>query len=135
MNKKQILLPSKRFFKAEEESLNLPVNLDESETLLREGDRNIVLDIAKLFDKERNESKKYKIHGKLKMVFRNLYTGSTTYDPLKSNLFYNSYGTDTNYDGAMPYNEFAFLRKDVLRETFVGLTGSTLTEDYSPEQQ
>lgn len=135
MNKKQILLPSKRFFKAEEESLNLPVNLDESETLLREGDRNIVLDIAKLFDKERNESKKYKIHGKLKMVFRNLYTGSTTYDPLKSNLFYNSFGTDTNYDGAMPYNEFAFLRKDVLRETFVGQTGSTLTEDYSPEQQ
>jgi hypothetical protein len=135
MNKKQILLPSKRFFKAEEESLNLPLNLDESETLLREGDRNIVLDIAKLFDKERNESKKYKIHGKLKMVFRNLYTGSTTYDPLKSNLFYNSYGTDINYDGSMPYNEFAFLRKDVLRETFVGQTGSTLTEDYNPEQQ
>ena len=35
----------------------------------------------------------------------------------------------------MPYNEFAFLRKDVLRETFVGQTGSTLTEDYNPEQQ
>jgi hypothetical protein len=134
MNKKQILLPNKRYFKAEEENLNLPVNLDESETLLREGDRNIVLDIAKLFDKERNESNKYKIHGKLKMVFRNLYTGSTTYDPLKSNLFYNSYGTDTNYDGAMPYNEFAFLRKDVLRETFTGQTGSTLTQDYNPEQ-
>jgi hypothetical protein len=136
MNKKQILLPSKRFFKAEEENLNLPINLDESETLLREGDRNIVLDIAQLFDKERNESKKYKIHGKLKMVFRNLYTGSTTYDPLKSNLFYNSYGTDlSNHDGAMPYNEFAFLRKDVLREVFTGQTGSTLTQDYSPENQ
>lgn len=135
MNKKQILLPSKRFFKAEEENLNLPVNLDESETLLREGDRNIVLDIAKLFDKERNESTKYKIHGKLKMVFRNLYTGSTTYDPLKSNLFYNSYGTDANYEGAMPYNEFAFLRKDVLREVFTGQTGTTLTEDYNPESQ
>lgn len=135
MNKKQILLPSKRYFKAEEENLNLPVNLDESETLLREGDRNIVLDIAKLFDKERNESNKYKIHGKLKMVFRNLYTGSTTYGPLKSNLYYNSYGTDTNYDGAMPYNEFAFLRKDVLREVFTGQTGSTLTGDYNPEQQ
>jgi hypothetical protein len=136
MNKKQILSPSKRYFKAEEENLNLPINLDESETLLREGDRNIVLDIAKLFDKERNESTKYKIHGKLKMVFRNLYTGSTTYEPLKSNLFYNSYGTDTlNHDGAMPYNEFAFLRKDVLREVFTGQTGSTLTQDYSPENQ
>lgn len=136
MNKKQILLPSKRFFKAEEENLNLPLNLDESETLLREGDRNIVLDIAQLFDKERNESKKYKIHGKLKMVFRNLYTGSTTYEPLKSNIFYNLYGDGSlNHDGAMPYNEFAFLRKDVLREVFTGQTGSTLSQDYSPENQ
>jgi hypothetical protein len=135
MDKKQILLPSKRFFKAEEENLNLPVNLDESETLLREGDRNIVLDIAQLFDKERNESKKYKIHGKLKMVFRNLYTGSTTYEPLKSNLFYNSYGTDSIYEGAMPYNEFAFLRNDLLREVFSGQTGSTLTENYNPEER
>jgi hypothetical protein len=135
MEKRKVILPSKRFFKAEEENLNLPVSLNESETLLREGDKNIVLDISKLFDKERNESNKYKIHGKLKMVFRNLYTGSTTYEPLASKLFYNTYGVDGNYNGALPYDEFAFLRKDVLREVFSGQTGLSLTEDFSPENQ
>ena len=135
MEKRKVILPSKRFFKAEEENINLPVSLDESETLLREGDKNIVLDISRLFDKERNESNKYKIHGKLKMVFRNLYTGSTTYEPLASKLFYNTYGVNGIYDGALPYDEFAFLRKDVLREVFSGQTGLSLTEDFSPENQ
>ena len=68
MEKRQIILPSKRFFKAEEESLNIRVNLDETENLMREGDRTVMLDLVQLFDEERNKSKKYKIHGKLKMV-------------------------------------------------------------------
>jgi hypothetical protein len=128
MEKKRIILPTKRFFKAEEEDLNIRINLDESETLLRQGDRDIVLDIAQLFDDERTESNNYKIHGKIKMVFRNLYTGTTTYEPLKRNLFLNGDGieTDTEYPGAIPYNEFAFLRNDVLREVNVVQSGTTL---------
>jgi hypothetical protein len=56
MEKKEILLPSKRYFKAEEQDLNLNVKLENDETLLREGDKNIILNLAELFDKERNES-------------------------------------------------------------------------------
>ena len=89
MIKKKIILPTKKFFKADEEDINIRVNLDETEALLRQGDKDIVLDIAQLFDDERNESNNYKIHGKLKMVFRNLYTGTTTYAPLKRNLYLN----------------------------------------------
>lgn len=128
MIKKQLILPTKRFFKAEEEDLNIRINLDETETLLRQGDRDIVLDIAQLFDDERNESNNYKIHGKIKMVFRNLYSGTTTYEPLKRNLFLNGDGIepDTEFPGFLPYNEFAFLRNDVLREVNVVQSGSTL---------
>jgi hypothetical protein len=128
MIKKQIILPTKRFFKSDEEDLNIRINLDETETLLRQGDRDIVLDIAQLFDDERNESNNYKIHGKIKMVFRNLYSGTTEYEPLKRNLFLNGDGieTDTLYPGFIPYNEFAFLRNDVLREVNVVQSGSTL---------
>jgi hypothetical protein len=129
MIKKKIILPTKKFFKADEEDINIRVNLDETEALLRQGDKDIVLDIAQLFDDERNESNNYKIHGKLKMVFRNLYTGTTTYAPLKRNLYLNGDGTEalTTYPGSLPYNEFAFLRKDVLREVNIPQTGSTLT--------
>ena len=132
MEKKQIILPTKKYFKSNEEDLNLRVGLEESEVLLRQGDKDIVLDIAELFDKERNESNKYKIYGKLKMVFRNLYTGSTSYEPLQRNMFYLNYGSvNGEWDGYMPYNEFAFLRKDVVREVVVTPSGSTTTGDFN----
>jgi len=77
MKKKEILLPSKKYFKANDEDLTLNVKLDNNETLMREGERNIILDLPTLFDDERNQSKTYKIYGKMKMIFRNLYYGNS----------------------------------------------------------
>jgi len=126
MEKKKIILPRKKFYNATDENLNIKLGLDESQILLREGDRNIVLDIDELFNKERNESIKYKIHGKIKMVFSNLYSGTTTYDPLGRYL----YLIDLS-NGYVPYNEFAFLRNDVVRELNTVTTTDTL-EEYNP---
>lgn len=126
MEKIRILLPTKRFFNAPEETLNINLELDSSLNLLREGDKNIVLDIAELFKKERNESIKYKIYGKLKMIFKNLYYGTTTYDPLLKHLYLVGDGSDGSFIGHLPYNEFAFLRNDVLREVNEPLTGGDL---------
>ena len=107
MEKKEILLPSKRYFKAEEQDLNLSVKLDNDETLLREGDKDIILNLSELFDDERNESINYKIYGKIKMVFRNMYSGYTDYTPLLKNLYLVGDGTGDDI-GFIPYNEFAF---------------------------
>jgi hypothetical protein len=115
MNKKRIVLPSKKFFNAIDEDITIKVNLDETKNLLREGDRTTILDSSVLFNKERNESNNYKIHGKIKMVFRNMFSGSTTYQPLQKNLYLVD-DTGNNFNGFMPYNEFAFLREDVVRE-------------------
>jgi hypothetical protein len=121
MNKKQIILPTKRFANADAEDIDIRIGLDEEKSLLREGDRNIVLDINELFYKERNESKNYKIHGKIKMVFRNMYSGTTSYEPLLKNLYLVGDGTG-ELDGFLPYNEFAILRNDVVREIYTGYT-------------
>lgn len=131
MEKKQIILPSKKFQGAPEEDVVVRIGLNNNDTLLREGERNIVLDIEQLYSKERNDCKNYKIHGKLKMVFRNVYSGSTTYDPLLKNLYIVT-EQDKN-DGFFPYNEFAFLRNDVLREIIepTSVSGSTLGS-YNP---
>jgi hypothetical protein len=125
MEKKEILLPSKRYFKADEQDINLNVKLDNNETLMREGDRNIMLNLTELFDDERNQSFNYKIYGKLKMVFRNMYNGYTDYTPLLRNLYLCGDGTGNDL-GFVPYNEFAFLRNDVLREKTKPTSGSTL---------
>ena len=123
MEKKQILLPSKRYFKAREEDLTLNVKLEGDSVLMRQGERDILLDLPTLFDDERNESKRYKIYGKIKMIFRNMYLGTTEYTPLLKNF----YLTDNeNKKGFVPYNEFALLRNDVLREDNITATGSTL---------
>jgi len=125
MKKKEILLPTKRYFKADEEDVTLNVKLDNNETLMREGERNIILDLPTLFDDERNQSKTYKIFGKMKMIFRNMYSGSTEYNPLKKNFYVAGDGTGSN-DGYVPYNEFALLRNDVLREVVTPYSGSTM---------
>jgi hypothetical protein len=126
--KKQILSPNKRFKRAPEQDLTMRLNLDTSESLMRVGDKDIVLDIDALYDKERNESVNYKIYGKLKMVFRNLYSGSTDYIYLKDRLYLKGRGDDNNYDGYIPYDEYAILRKDVYREIIdpISVSGSTL---------
>lgn len=132
MENKKIILPTKRFANADAEDIDIRINLDEQRNLLREGDRNVVLDINELFNRERNNSNNYKIHGKIKMVFRNLYSGTTSYNPLKRELYLNGDGFDNNFGGYLPYNEFAFLRHDVVREVYTGFTGDDLTEDIDP---
>ena len=130
MEKKQIILPSKKFAKADDQELELKLNLDNSDTLMRIGERDIILDIDEQYYKERNESINYKIYGKLKMVFRNLYSGSTPYSYLKQRLYLTSDGSNitdsTVFDGYLPYDEFAFLRRDVYREVNLPRTGDTL---------
>jgi len=131
MEKKRIILPSKKFFGSINEDQTIRVGLEETENLLREGDRTIILSNAELFNKERNESNNYKIHGKLKMVFKNLYSGSCEYNPLLKKLYLIGDGSDNNFDGFIPYQEFAFLRKDVIRQINTTQTISSLTT-YTP---
>jgi hypothetical protein len=128
---KEILLPNKRYKKAEEQDLTLQVNLESSESLMRLGDRDIVLDLEKLFNKERQESIDYKIYGKMKMVFRNMYSGDTPYDYLSENLYLagdgvTSVGNATTFTGFLPYDEFAFLRRDLRRQVNTPASGTTV---------
>ena len=130
MKKKEILLPTERYFKAEEQDLNLNIKLENDETLLREGDKDIVLNLAELYNQERNKSANYKIFGKIKIVFRNMYSGYTDYTPLLKNFYLVNDGTSENTSdstiGFVPYNEFAFHRNDVKREVSTPKSGSII---------
>ena len=128
---KNIVLPSKEYHRAPDTDLNLQLGLDSSQNLLRIGDRDIILDIPTLYDKERNESVKYKIFGKINIIFRNLYTGSTPYNYLTDKLYYIGDGT-TGYEGYLPYDEFAFLRRDVFRQINIPSSGEYFN-DFTPQ--
>jgi hypothetical protein len=125
-NNKQILAPNKRFKKAEEEDLDLKISLESSESLMRLGDRDIVLDLEKLFNKERQDSIDYKIYGKIKMVFRNMYRGDSLYDYLSEKLALHGDGSDGDFSGYLPYDEFALLRRDLYRQVNTPASGTTV---------
>ncbi len=116
MKKTKIILPSRRFEDASDDDLSLRIDFSKKENLLREGDKDIILDVSKLFDQERNSCINYKIYGKIKMIFKNMYVGNSTYTPLKRNLYLTGDGSDGDFSGYIPYNEFSFLRNDVYRE-------------------
>lgn len=131
MRKNKVILPTLRYFNAPEEELNSLVELSTTQNLMRENDKNIILDVSKLYDKERNESIKYKIYGKIRMVFSNEYVGRTEYDYLKNNLYQVGVGEVGNNLGYIPYNEFALLRNDVLREVNIPESGEDIV-NFTP---
>ena len=133
MEKKTIILPELRYQQAPSEDLQVKIGLENNEQLLREGDRNIILDLEERFSKERNESNKYKIYGKLRMVFRNLYKGVSPYTNLEQYLALHGDGSNNDFSGYIPYDEFAFIRRDTYREdiNIPSISGSTYGT-YSP---
>ena len=119
MELNQILHPEKRYEKAPSEEMSISVNLEGKRKLLTNDDRDVILDLAELFNTERQASANYKMYGKIKMVFRNMYTGTTLYEYLAKQLYLIGDGSDMNFDGYLPYDEFAFIRQDSLRQTVV----------------
>lgn len=130
MEKKQIILPTVRYENSPTEDLQIRVDLNEEKSLLRIDDRNVILDLSEQFQQEREECLRYKIFGKIRVVFRNLYLGESPYPYLKNKLALEGNGEDLDFSGYLPYDEFAFLRKDVFREVnneipFYSLSGFT----------
>jgi hypothetical protein len=74
MEKRKVILPEKRFAKASSEDLNLSIKLSEEKSLLTNDEREYILDINELFSAERNDCKRYKIFGKIRPIFRNMYS-------------------------------------------------------------
>ena len=131
---KKILLPSKRYKKADSEDVDVRLNFETSESLMRIGDKDIVLDLDELFYKERNNSQTYKIFGKMKMIFRNMYSGNTEYTYLKDRLYLVGDGTTNDHTGFIPYDEFAFMRQDVVRQ-FNNINSGTTLSSFSTSYQ
>lgn len=127
MEKKTIILPELRYDQAPSEDQGIRISLESNEELLREGDRTIILDLEEQFSKERNDSKKYKTYGKIRMVFKNLYKGVAPYGNLEEYLALAGDGSTNNFTGYLPYDEFAFIRRDTYRQdiSIPNVSGST----------
>jgi hypothetical protein len=109
-----------RFKSASDVDSTIDVNLNQ---LLKEQtvfDRNVLIDLAILFDKERQASTIIRPSFKITFITENAYTGTTNYTQFKNNLFYvnnefyvNQPNPSSSPWGGFPqYNEFDLIRTD-----------------------
>jgi hypothetical protein len=103
-----------RFAGASNSDLSINVDLNNNKKNIIEGDRSITINVEERFDKERQESTKFRIAGKITNIFNNTISGQTTYEPFLNSLFYvdalNSVENGAPWKGYPQYDEFTFYR-------------------------
>jgi hypothetical protein len=116
-----IVLGSLRYKSSQDKGVFLNVPLEQTSKEIIEFDRNVDLNLETVFDDERQESTIFRPVCKYSVIFKNEYTGTTTYTPFKNNLYYtnavnNAVSTLTNpntpWDGYPQYFEFDLMRVD-----------------------
>ncbi len=134
-NEIRIILGSLRYKSASNVDMAIKVPFIQTSKLITEYDKNIDLDLQQLFDDERQKSTKFRPSSKFLFVFKNSYTGTSTYEPFRNNLYYVNAENDAaiectignaEWAGFPQYTEFDFIRTDY------GATGYTQPDSSSP---
>lgn len=119
----RIILGSLRYKTATNTDLFIPTPLVQNYKQVDEFDRTIDVNLAQLFDDERQKSTVFRPTCKFQLLYENSYTGSTNYTPLENNLYYINEITstllqceadpdDVYWEGFLQYHEFDFIRSD-----------------------
>jgi hypothetical protein len=132
----RIILSTQRYQQAPRSDQFLNIPLAQTTKNLVEFDRVADLDLAEVFDQERQESTTFRPVTKFTILFENAFTGSTTYPPFRDNLYYtnalnnakiaypsgisttgntsnvppNPFNANVPWDGFPQYSEFDFIR-------------------------
>jgi hypothetical protein len=117
----QILLGSKKNKVSSDVDMAIRVPLNQTFKQQVEYDRTEEIDLAQLYQKERQESTIFRPTTKIVFLFNNSYSGSTSYVPFRDNLYYtnsvanaitSSGNPNAPWDGFPQYTEFDFIRTD-----------------------
>ena len=119
----RIVLGSLRYKTATNTDLSIPTPLVQNSKNLQEFDRSVDVNLAQVFDDERQKSTTFRPVCKFQLLYENAYTGSTAYIPLENNLYYinenisllqqcNVGSTNVDWQGFPQYYEFDFIRSD-----------------------
>jgi hypothetical protein len=119
----RIVLGSLRFKTSTNTDLSIPTPLVQNSKNLQEFDRSVDVNLAQVFDDERQKSTTFRPVCKFQLLYENAYTGSTNYPPLENNLYYinenlsllqqcNAAVGSISWQGFVQYHEFDFVRSD-----------------------
>jgi hypothetical protein len=116
MNKYTIIPSGLRYKGAPSVDEELSVTLQEQSQEITEYDRTSTLNLAQVYDDERQTSTIFRPTFKITYLYDNIYTGSTTYLPFQYNLYYSDPTASKQngvWRGFPQYYEFDFYRPNV----------------------
>jgi hypothetical protein len=117
----RIVLGSLRYKSAPDTTLMIKVPFVQSSKNIVEYDRTSDIALEQVFDDERQKSTFFRPSAKYTFIFKNSYSGTTTYTPFENNLYYTNeeqaaasqcLGNSIPWEGLPQYNEFDFIRND-----------------------
>jgi hypothetical protein len=95
---------------------DISISLESQNQLITEYDRSATINLAQVYDDERQASTIFRPTFKLTYLYNNVYAGSTNYLPFQYNLYYVSPETSissNSWKGFPQYYEFDFFRPDI----------------------
>jgi hypothetical protein len=103
-----------RFAGSSNTEMQINVDLKGGRKNIIESEINEILNLEEQFNKERQNSTKFRLAGKITNIFNNTISGQTNYNPFKNSLFYvnalNSVSDNSPWQGYPQFDEFTFYR-------------------------
>lgn len=90
MSDKKIILPELRFKGSEESEMTLKVELAQDSRHIVEGDRTVILSQSEQYDKERQQSEKYRLTGVIRPIWKNMTDITTEDSDILQEIFFNN---------------------------------------------
>ena len=129
------IIPSKlEYQSAPSINQEISISLEEKSQSIIEYDRSSTINLAQVYDDERQACLIFRPTFKLTYLYTNTYTGTTNYTPFQYNLYYTqpevsiSSGT---WKGLPQYYEFDFFRPDVLDQHITYKAKSAYTYNWT----
>lgn len=134
MNKYTIIPSNLKYKGAPSVDEEISLTLEEQNQQITEYDRSATINLAQVYDDERQSCTIFRPTFKVTYLYANTYTGSTTYLPFQYNLYYVGPESSTVsgiWKGFPQYYEFDFYRPDVQDQHFKYKAKSAYTYNWT----
>ena len=133
-----VIKPDLTYQGAPQGEININTQLSQTQSEVIDYDRTVTVNLATLFDAERNQSTTYRPIIKFSYIYENNLVGSTKYENYLNELYYTNpeksvpiLGGNGLWSGLPSYQEFEFIRTDVTNPQLSFVTKSASSYNWS----
>lgn len=133
-----VIKPDLQYQSAPDSDISINTELNQTQSELIDYDRTVSVNLATLFDAERNKSTTFRPIVKISYIYDNNLVGKTEYENYLNDLYYVNpeksvplLGGNNSWSGLPSYQEFEFIRTDVTNPQVNFVTKSASSYNWS----